>query len=107
MGVFHLTEIFVMQPDRRSFLLAGGAAVASLSNLAAAPLPDQTAAAQKFIDKHVEIMKPLDVAAGIGIAGGTRALPVAMPAYARKEETQNKIDAALADKGQIRRGEGR
>jgi peptidyl-dipeptidase A len=81
-----------MTPDRRSFLLAaGGAAVTGL-------LADHAAAAddaEAFIAGHVKRLRPLEVAAGrawwdANISGKDED-------FKRKEETQNKIDAALAE----------
>src|SRR5437588_5709142 len=85
-----------MTPDRRSFLIAGGAAVAaSLTPAAPAadPAPDR---AKQFVAAHEAKVKPLEIAAGIAwwdanISGKDED-------FKRKEESQNKIDAALSDR---------
>src|SRR5437764_14354036 len=85
-----------MTPDRRSFLIAGGAAVAaSLTTAASAadPAPDR---ARKFVAAHEAKVKPLEIAAGIAwwdanISGQDED-------FKRKEDSQNKIDAALSDR---------
>ena len=53
-----------MIPDRRSFLLAGGASVAGLltPDSAAADAP---ADAKKFIAEHESRVKPLEIEAGL------------------------------------------
>ncbi len=84
-----------MLPDRRSFLIAGGAAVAGLNaETASAQLADDEAKA--FVANHVKTIRPLEIAAGKAWwnanISGTDA------DFARKEERQNAIDAALADK---------
>ncbi|MFO0937522.1 MAG: M2 family metallopeptidase [Gemmataceae bacterium] len=87
-----------MTPDRRSFLLAGSAAVTSL-------LTNQTSYAaedaQSLIDEHVKKLKPLELAA-------SRAWWDANTSgkdedFKRKEESQNQIDAALANTGMFSR----
>jgi peptidyl-dipeptidase A len=84
-----------MTPDRRSFLLAGGAAVAGLlPEVALADTPD--ADAKAFVEDHVRRIRPLEVASGkawwdANITGKDED-------FKKKEEAQNKIDAALADK---------
>ena len=82
-----------MSPDRRSFLLAGGAAVAGLATPALAAPDDD---AKKFIADHEARIKPLEVAAGhawwrANISGRD-------DDFKKKEEAQNAIDAALADR---------
>jgi peptidyl-dipeptidase A len=87
-----------MTPDRRAFLATGGAAVAGLlsSDISAQEQPaDPVAAAKEFISAHETKMKPLDVAAGK--AWWTANITGKDEDFAKKEETQNKIDAALAD----------
>lgn len=87
-----------MTPDRRSFLLTGGAAVAGLMNpeVAAADQPaDPSAAAKAFIDAHETKMRPLEMKANLAwwdanISGKDED-------FARKEDAQNKIDAALSE----------
>ncbi|WP_439629637.1 M2 family metallopeptidase [Gemmata sp.] len=87
-----------MTDDRRSFLLTGGAAVAGLMtrDLSAQDEPaDPVAAAKEFIDAHEKKLRPLEVAAGkawwdANISGKD-------DDFQKKEEAQNKIDAALSD----------
>ena len=84
--------------DRRTFLLTGGAAVAGLltTKVSAQEQPaDPTAAAKDFISAHETKMKPLDLTANIAwwkanISGKDED-------FQKKEEAQNKIDAALSD----------
>jgi peptidyl-dipeptidase A len=86
-----------MTPDRRSFLVAGGAAVA-----AALPTPAIAAdTPEAFVRDHVARLRPLEVAAGkawwdANISGKDED-------FKRKEQAQNAIDAALADKGMFER----
>jgi peptidyl-dipeptidase A len=87
-----------MTPDRRSFLCAGGAAVAGLlsSNGNAADQPaDPLTAAKDFISAHESKMKPLDVQAGI--AWWDANITGKDEDFKKKEDAQNKIDAALSD----------
>jgi peptidyl-dipeptidase A len=87
-----------MTPDRRTFLLSGGSAVAGLltPNVEAANQPaDPTAAAKDFITAHENKMKPLDVIAGI--AWWDANITGKDEDFKKKEEAQNKIDAALSD----------
>ena len=83
-----------MSPDRRSFLLAGGAAVAGLfADDASAVDPN---AGRKFIDEHVKKVRPLELAANrawwdANVTGKDED-------FKRKEEAQNQLDAALSDK---------
>lgn len=87
-----------MTHDRREFLLAGGAAVAGLvstQSTFAAEEPDA------FIADHLKRLKPLELAAN-------RAWWDANTSgkdddFKRKEESQNKIDTALADKAMFAR----
>jgi peptidyl-dipeptidase A len=81
-----------MTPDRRSFLLAGGAAVAGLNPALAR---DPAADAAAFVADHVKRMRPLEVAAGQ--AWWDANTTGKDDDFKRKEEAQNKIDAALAD----------
>jgi len=84
-----------MGPDRRSFLLAGGAAVAgAVTPEVALAAPDDDA--RKFVADHEARVKPLEVAAGhawwrANISGRD-------DDFKKKEEAQNAIDAALADR---------
>jgi peptidyl-dipeptidase A len=84
-----------MTPDRRSFLLAaGGAAVTGLTTEARTPTPE--AEADAFVANHVKKVRPLEVAASkawwdANVSGKDED-------FKKKEDTQNKLDAALADK---------
>lgn len=77
--------------DRRSFLIAGGVAVAGIANLGAA----DDSAAKSFIEKHVQTMRPLEVAANI--AWWNANTTGKDEDFAKKEAAQNAIDAALAN----------
>ncbi|HSQ57700.1 MAG TPA: M2 family metallopeptidase [Gemmata sp.] len=87
-----------MTPDRRAFLVSGGAAVAGLlsPNVSAQDQPaDPVAAAKDFIKTHEQKMKPLDVRAAkawwdANISGKDED-------FAKKEDAQNQIDAVLSD----------
>src|SRR5829696_5223572 len=87
-----------MTVDRRAFLTSGGAAVAGLlvPSVSAQEQPaDPVAAAKEFIAAHEAKMKPLDIAAGkawwnANISGKDED-------FAKKEEAQNEIDAALSE----------
>src|SRR5690242_18530509 len=87
-----------MSPDRRTFLLTGGATVAGLLHpeVAAQDQPaDPAAAAKEFITAHETKLRPLELAANkawwdANITGKDED-------FKRKEDTQNKIDAALSD----------
>ncbi len=83
-----------MQPDRRKFLVAGGAAVAGLTATASENVAQRDADA--IIAKHVAKIKPLDVAAGR--AWWDANTTGSAEAYKRKEEAQNAIDAVLSNK---------
>jgi peptidyl-dipeptidase A len=83
-----------MTPDRRSFLVAGGATVAGLMTNGIAHADES--AAKAFIDDHVKRLRPLEVA-------GARAwwdanITGKDEDFKKKEDAQNKIDAALAEK---------
>ncbi len=84
-----------MIPDRRSFIVAGGAAVAGLVTpdaASAAPEDD----ARKFIAEHEAKVKPLEIAAGLA---WWRANTTGKDDdFKKKEEAQNQIDAALSDR---------
>jgi peptidyl-dipeptidase A len=87
-----------MTPDRRSFMITGGAAVAGLLNpqVEAANQPaDPVAAAKDFISEYEKKMRSLELTANnawwdANITGKD-------DDFKRKEEAQNKIDAALSD----------
>ena len=83
------------EPTRRSFLLAGGATVAGLLTPDAASA-DAAADAKKFIADHEGRVKSLEIAAAqawwnANITGRNED-------FLKKEDAQNKIDAALSDK---------
>src|SRR5437764_9638968 len=85
-----------MTIDRRSFLITGGAAVATtvLPNaLSGADANDEAAA---FIKDHVAKLRPLEVQGGI--AWWNANVTGKDEDFKKKEEAQNKIDEALADK---------
>lgn len=84
-----------MTPNRRQFILAGGAAVAA-SLTPEASAADASDKAKKFIDAHEAKVKPLEIAAGI--AWWDANITGKDEDFKRKEETQNKIDAALSDR---------
>ena len=85
-----------MTPDRRSFLLAGGAAVAGLlADSAPAAAGDQPPdVAKRLIADHEKKVRPLEIAASrawwdANVSGKDED-------FKRKEEAQNKLDAAVA-----------
>src|SRR4051794_39875151 len=84
-----------MSIDRRTFLAAGGAAVttALTSNLTAADANDEAAA---FIKDHVAKLRPLEVQSGI--AWWNANITGKDEDFKKKEDAQNAIDAALAEK---------
>lgn len=84
---------------RREFLIAGGATVASLSFANAEEVTDDKAAVN-LITKHVEKLRPLEVAAGK--AWWEANTTGSDDSFKKKEEAQNTIDAALADKAMFR-----
>ncbi|MBA4062526.1 MAG: peptidase M3 [Isosphaera sp.] len=87
-----------MTPDRRSFLAAGGAAVAGLltPDVSAQDQPaDPDAAAKEFVEAHEAKMKPLDIAAGL--AWWNANITGDDADFKKKEDAQNQIDAALSD----------
>jgi peptidyl-dipeptidase A len=87
---------------RREFLIAGGAAMAAthlLPETAAAQGPDVVVLAA--IDAHVKKLKPLEISAGL--AWWEANTTGSEAAYKKKEETQNAIDVALADKESFKR----
>ena len=82
--------------DRRTFLLTGGATVAATlipDVLSGADGNDEAAA---VIKAHVTKLQPLEVASGI--AWWTANTTGKDEDFQKKEEAQNKIDAALSDK---------
>lgn len=84
-----------MSIDRRNFLAAGGAVVATAltNNLTAAEADD---AAAQFIKDHVAKMKPLEVQSGI--AWWNANISGKDDDFKKKEAAQNKIDEALSEK---------
>jgi peptidyl-dipeptidase A len=84
-----------MTPNRRQFILAGGAAVAAslTPDASAADAPER---AKKFVAAHEAKVKPLEIAAGI--AWWDANITGKDEDFKRKEDTQNKIDAALSDR---------
>jgi peptidyl-dipeptidase A len=84
-----------MNTDRRSFLVAGGATVAGLltPEAAAAAAADD---AKAFVADHEARMRPLEVEANIAWWNANTSGRDAD--FKKKEEAQNKIDAALSDK---------
>ena len=84
-----------MSPDRRQFLSAGGATVAGLLTTAVASA-DPADDAQAFIKDHEARVKPLEVEAGI--AWWNANITGRDADFKKKEDAQNKIDAALSDK---------
>ena len=84
-----------MTPDRRKFLIAGGATVAGLVTPKAA-LADANTDAAAFIKAHVEKIRPLEIASNK--AWWTANITGKDEDFKTKEDAQNKIDEALADK---------
>jgi peptidyl-dipeptidase A len=87
-----------MTPDRREFLLAGGAAVAGLTGNDSIFAADEPEA---FIADHLKRLKPLELASNrawwdANTSGKDED-------FKRKEECQNKIDTALADRAMFAR----
>ena len=85
-----------MSIDRRNFLIAGGAAVATSlvpDSLSGADANDEAAA---FIKDHVAKLRPLEVQANV--AWWNANTTGKDEDFQKKEEAQNKIDEALADK---------
>ena len=86
-----------MPLSRRQFLVNGGLTVAALSQAQRLEAsPDLTDKAKKFVADHEARIKPLDVAAGI--AWWNANISGKDEDFKKKEDSQNKIDAALADK---------
>ena len=84
-----------MTPDRRQFLIAGGATVAGLVTPDVA-LADANTDAAAFIKVHVEKIRPLEIASNK--AWWTANISGKDEDFKTKEDAQNKIDEALADK---------
>lgn len=84
-----------MTPDRRSFLLAGGATVAGLLTPDAA-IADAADDAKKFIAEHEQNVRPLEIAAAL--AWWQANITGKDEDFKKKEEAQNRIDAALSNK---------
>ncbi len=84
-----------MLPDRRSFLIAGGAAVAGL-NAQTADAQQADDEAKAFVADHVKKIRPLEIA--LGKAWWSANISGTDADFASKEERQNTLDAALADK---------
>ncbi|MCI0702047.1 MAG: M2 family metallopeptidase [Planctomycetia bacterium] len=89
-----------MSTDRRTFLLTGGAAVAA-SLIPETVRADVNEDADAVLKDHVAKLRPLEIGANeawwkANISGNDED-------FARKEEAQNKIDAALSDKKMFER----
>ncbi len=85
-----------MTPDRRKFLLAGGTAVAGLLTPDAARAADATDKAKAFVAAHEAKVKPLEVVSAL--AWWNANTSGKDDDFKKKEDAQNKVDAALADK---------
>ncbi len=83
-----------MSLDRRSFLIAGGAAVAATLTPESARA-DANGDAAKFIADHERTVKPLEVQAGI--AWWNANISGKDDDFKKKEDAQNAIDAALSN----------
>jgi len=83
-----------MSFDRRSFLIAGGAAVAATLTPESARA-DANGDAAKFITDHERTVKPLEVQAGI--AWWNANISGKDDDFKKKEDAQNAIDAALSN----------
>src|SRR5205814_2136884 len=84
-----------MTPDRRKFLIAGGATVAGLVSPEVA-LADANTDAAAFIKGHVDKIRPLEIASNI--AWWNANISGKDEDFTKKEDAQNKIDEALGDK---------
>lgn len=83
--------------SRRAFLVQGGASVAALAQGSrAGASAELTEEAKRFVADHESRLKPLEVAAGL--AWWDANITGKDEDFKRKEEAQNKIDAALADR---------
>jgi len=88
-----------MTPDRRSFLIAGGAAVAASPTPPPSPADPAPERAKKFVAAHEAKVKPLEIAAGI--AWWDANITGKDEDFKRKEDAQNRLDAALADRARF------
>jgi peptidyl-dipeptidase A len=83
--------------DRRNFLIAGGAAVAGTLLPNVTQGADASAEAAAFIKEHVAKLRPLEVQASV--AWWNANTTGKDEDFKKTEEAQNKIDAALSEKG--------
>ncbi len=90
--------------NRRNFLLAGGAAVAATALPTAAGAADVNDEAAAFIKAHVAKLQPLEVRANLSWWDANTT--GRDDDFKKKEEAQNKIDEALADKAAFDRVKG-
>ena len=90
-------------PSRRDFLIGTanviGACALSDASRAAAPEGDAAMRAEQFIKSHEEKVRPLERAAAL--AWWNANISGKDEDFAAKEETQNRLDAALADRGRF------
>ena len=97
-----------MMPSRRDFLIGTanviGAFALSDASQAAAPDGDAAMRAEQFIKSHEEKVRPLERAAAL--AWWNANISGKDEDFAAKEETQNKLDAALADREAVRGAQG-
>jgi peptidyl-dipeptidase A len=82
-----------MSLDRRQFFIAGGAAVSATVLPNALNAADANEEAAAFIKEHVAKLRPLEVQASI--AWWNANTTGKDEDFKKKEEAQNKIDAAL------------
>lgn len=87
-----------MKSDRREFLIAGGAAVAGLATGSSAVAADNPVS---LINDHLKVVKPLELTANR--AWWTANTTGKDEDFKAKEEAQNKIDAALANRNMFDR----
>jgi peptidyl-dipeptidase A len=85
-----------MSIDRRNFLITGGAAVAATVLPGPAGADEAGAEAAAFIKDHVAKLRPLEVRANV--AWWDANTTGKDEDFKKKEDAQNKIDEALADK---------
>ncbi len=92
-----------MMPSRRDFLIGTanvmGALALSDASPAAAPVGDAAMQAEQFINSHQEKVRPLERAAAL--AWWNANISGKDEDFAAKEETQNRLDAALADRARF------